>query len=68
MGQNRASPQGVAARIVIGFVTRLANIGILAAPRFAPLPILSRNARAFHHVAGSAQHCMMQYSISRFQR
>jgi len=26
---------------------------ILAAPRFAPLPILARTARAFHHVAGS---------------
>ena len=26
---------------------------ILAAPRFAPLPILARNARAFHYVRGS---------------
>jgi hypothetical protein len=31
------------------FVARLANIDILAAPRFAPSTILSRNARAFHH-------------------
>ena len=102
MSQNRASPQGVAARIVgapergagaqlagmrprrrVGvphliarscpapgshpsrkrlepappyagrFVARLANIGILAAPRFAPSPILARNARAFHRARGS---------------
>ena len=26
---------------------------ILAAPRFAPLPILTRNARAFHYVRDS---------------
>jgi hypothetical protein len=55
MSQNRASPQGVAARIVAGFVARLANIGILAAPRFAPSPILARNARAFHRARGSAR-------------
>jgi hypothetical protein len=53
LSQNCASPQGVAARIDTGFVARLANIHILAAPRFAPLPILTRTARAFHHVAGS---------------
>jgi hypothetical protein len=34
-GQNHASPQGVAARIAASFVARLANIDILAAPRFA---------------------------------
>ena len=28
---------------------------ILAAPRFAPLPILARTARAFHYVTGSKE-------------
>jgi len=52
-GQNHASPQGVAAIIAASFVARLANIDILAAPRFALSTILSRNARAFHHATGS---------------
>jgi hypothetical protein len=48
IGQNRASPRGVAARIAAGFVAQLANIDILAALRFAPSAILTHNARAFH--------------------
>jgi hypothetical protein len=51
--QNRASPQRVAARIAASFVARLANIDILAAPRFALSTILARNARALHHLRGS---------------
>ena len=46
-------PRRVAAKIVTGFVARRANIDILAAPRFAPSPILARTARAFHSVRGS---------------
>ena len=39
IGQNRASPGGVAAKIAAGFV--------------APSTILARNARAFHYARGS---------------
>ncbi|HEY7744136.1 MAG TPA: hypothetical protein VIA19_13930 [Burkholderiales bacterium] len=63
MSQNRASPwidigyssacAGVAAKIGAYFVARLANIDILAAPRFASSPILARNARVFHCVRDS---------------
>jgi len=53
MSQNRASPQGVTAGIIAGFVARLAKIDILATPRFAPSPIPARNARAFHRARGS---------------
>jgi hypothetical protein len=52
-GQNRASPQGVAAQIAVSFVARLANIDILAAPRFALPTISAHTARAFHQVRGS---------------
>jgi hypothetical protein len=45
--------KGGTAEIVAGFVARLANIDILAAPRFAPSPISARPARAFHHVPDS---------------
>jgi hypothetical protein len=51
MGQNSRQPRrnhryanvmyGVAARIGADFVARLANIDILAAPRFASSPILA---------------------------
>jgi hypothetical protein len=51
--QNRASPRGVAAKIAAGIVARLANIDILAAPRFALSTIFARNARAFHHARDS---------------
>jgi hypothetical protein len=51
--QNRASPQGVAVTIAASFVARLANIDILAAPRFALSTILIHNAHAFHHATGS---------------
>jgi hypothetical protein len=53
--QNRASPQGVAAKIAASFVARLANIDILAAPRFALSTIFSRNAHAFHCVRDSGR-------------
>ncbi len=53
LGQNRAGPQGVAARIAASIVARLANIDMLAAPRFALPTILATNARAFHYVRDS---------------
>ncbi len=49
-------PQGVAAQIAASFVTRLVNIDILTAPRFALSTILARTASAFHHVRDSRRH------------
>src|SRR5262245_2267973 len=45
--KTRASPQGVAARTGADFVARLANIDILAAPRFASPPILAATHACF---------------------
>jgi hypothetical protein len=45
--KTRASPQGVAARTGADFVARLANIDILAAPRFASSPILAATHACF---------------------
>ena len=42
---------------------------ILAAPRFAPLPILARTARAFHRVTGSERpgrsHALVPFTLDR---
>jgi hypothetical protein len=55
-GQNRASPKGLRPESALALSLGLPIQRVLAAPRFAPLPILARNARAFHYVTGSKIH------------